>query len=61
MTCALPMNPVEAIRELQDMAQSHPDLADRLRPISNLIVSQNAVVIDFHRTLRASRLTEHFG
>lgn len=59
--CELPMNPIKAMSECQDIARSHPELADRLGEICKLIISQNALVLTVHQAMRHSRLTEHFG
>ena len=59
--CDLPPDPTEVMRELQAIAQSHPELADAMKRASDMIGKETATIIDICRTLIGSRLTEHFG
>lgn len=52
-------DPVEVMRELQQLATAHPDLAPALNRAVFLISRQSAFTIDIYRTLIGSRLVEH--
>ena len=52
-------DPVEVMRELQQIATAHPDLEPALQRAVFLISRQSAFVIDIYRTLIGSRLVEH--
>lgn len=57
--CDLPPDPVDVQRELQEIAVTHPELADKVHRASALLGKQSAFVLDIYRTLAGSRLVEH--
>lgn len=57
--CDLPPDPVEVHRRLQEIALTHPDLADDMKRAVSLLSKQSAFTIDIYRTLVGSRLVEH--
>lgn len=52
-------DPTDVLRELQEIARSHPALVAKLDRASVLISRQSAFIIDNYRALIATRLVEH--
>ncbi len=59
--CDLPPNPTEVMRELQEIANTHPELAERMNRAVTLIAKESSLLIDINRTIEASRFREIFG
>ena len=57
--CEQPPCPIEVMRELQQLARTHPEAARVLDRASDLIARQNATIIDVYRCLLGSRLLEN--
>lgn len=52
-------DPIEVMRELQQIATAHPELEPQLKRAADLIARQSAFVLDIYRDLLGSRLVEH--
>ena len=57
--CEQPPCPIEVMRELQQLARTHPEAARVLDRASDLIARQNATIIDVYRCLLGSSLLEN--
>ncbi len=58
--CDLPPDPTEVMRELQEIANTHPELADRMKRAVTLIAKQSAFTCDIINTVAGYRWPEVF-
>lgn len=56
--CDLPPDPTQVMHDLQEIAVTHPELADRMKRAVLLISKQSAFVTDIQQTLIGYRWPE---